>query len=80
MRFNKFDINNQPLQSYLLNNCMPVAHKQVRGSLVAVYESEEVVKSIQAKIKRYKDDNRYNKHVPLWENHLNVLNILEGGE
>lgn len=76
MRFNKFDINNQPLQSYLLTNCIPVAHKQMRGKLVAVYESKTAIKSIEAKIKKHKEDNRYKKHVPLWNNHLSILRGL----
>jgi len=73
MKFTRNNINNQPLLSYLLNNVVPVSHRQENGNLVSVYETETAIYNLEKKIKQHKNDGRYNKHVPLWKKHIEIL-------
>jgi hypothetical protein len=77
VKFTKNSIVNKSLQLYLLHSIAPISHKQEKGCLVNVYESEIAIEALEAKIKKYKRDARYNRWVPLWKNHISILKALK---
>lgn len=77
MKFTKNNINDKSLRAYLINNIQPLSHKQERGSLVNVYDSITTINTLKLRIAKYQRDARYKKWVPLWENHINILEGLK---
>ena len=67
----------QSLKSYLANNCTKTRDKHIGNNLYAVYDKNNAIKHIEARIKQYKDNNRMKQHFKMWENHIFILKGLK---
>ena len=78
-KFTKADLpeGSKSLLHFLRTKCEPEAHRLINGCSMSVYDTTKITKIIQAKIKKFKHDARYNKWLPLWKNHLEILKGLK---
>ena len=77
MKFTSKDIDNNGLKIFIRTKIKTEHTIILDNVLFNHYDTKEVIKALQSKIKKHEKGTNSTKYIPVWEGYINTLRKLE---